>query len=34
MSNYQANIKTMLEKGQDPKDYMIDICRPECKAKF
>lgn len=21
----------MLANGQDPKDYMIEYCRPECK---
>jgi hypothetical protein len=21
----------MIEKGQDPKEYMIEVCRPECK---
>ncbi len=20
----------MIEKGQDPKDYLIEICRPQC----
>lgn len=24
----------MIEKGQDPKEFMIEVCRPECKAKF
>ena len=22
----------MLEKGQDPKDYLIEICRPQCTS--
>jgi hypothetical protein len=34
MSDYAKTIKSMLEKGQDPKEYMIEFCRPECKAKF
>ena len=34
MTDYKATVKTMLEKGQDPKEYMIEICRPECKSKF
>ena len=34
MTDYKTTIKTMLEKGQDPKEYMIEVCRPECKAKF
>lgn len=23
-------VPTMLEKGQDPKDMMIEVCRPSC----
>ena len=33
MSNWKTDIKTMLEKGQDPKEYMIKICQDECIAK-
>lgn len=22
----------MLEKGQDPKDYLIEVCRPQCTS--
>lgn len=34
MSDVTSTIKSMLEKGQDPKEFMIEVCRPECKAKF
>jgi len=30
--NYPAAIKTMLERGQDPKEMLIEFCRPGCKA--
>lgn len=33
MSEVTKTVKSMLEKGQDPKDYLIEVCRPECKAK-
>ena len=32
MSYLKGTIKGMLEKGQDPKDYLIEICRPQCTA--
>ena len=32
MSDLKGTIKGMLEKGQDPKDYLIEICRPQCTA--
>lgn len=34
MSEVDKTIKSMLEKGQDPKEYMIEVCRPGCKEKF
>lgn len=33
MSDVTKTIKSMLEKGQDPKEYLLEVCRPECKAK-
>lgn len=33
MSEAQVNVKSMIEKGQDPKDFMIEVCRPTCIAK-
>ena len=27
----EAKVKAMLANGQDPKDYLIEYCRPECK---
>ena len=32
MSDIRSTVKSMLEKGQDPKDFLIEACRPECKA--
>jgi ubiquinol-cytochrome c reductase subunit 6 len=32
MSDIKGTVRTMLEKGQDPKDYLIEICRPQCTA--
>ncbi|CAD8157640.1 unnamed protein product [Paramecium octaurelia] len=29
--NYPSAIKTMLEQGKDPKDLLIQYCRPQCK---
>ncbi len=31
MSEVRNTVKTMLQKGQDPKDFLIEVCRPECK---
>lgn len=28
---YEPKVKEMLANGQDPKDYLIEYCRPECK---
>lgn len=33
MSDATATIKSMIAKGQDPKEYMIEVCRPSCQAK-
>lgn len=33
MSDVTSTIKSMLQKGQDPKEYMIEVCRPSCQAK-
>jgi len=27
-------IQSMLEKGQDPKEFLIEVCRPECTTKY
>ncbi len=32
MSDIRSTVKSMLEKGQDPKDFLIEACRPECKG--
>ena len=32
MAEVRGTIKSMLEKGQDPKDYLIEVCRPQCTA--
>lgn len=32
MSELKGTIRAMIEKGQDPKDYLIEICRPQCTA--
>lgn len=32
MAEMRGTIKGMLEKGQDPKDYLIEVCRPQCTA--
>lgn len=34
MSDVTSTIKSMLAKGQDPKEYVIEVCRPSCQAKF
>ena len=30
MSDIRGTVKEMIEKGQDPKDYLIEVCRPQC----
>ena len=30
MSDVTSTIQSMLDKGQDPKEYMIEVCRPSC----
>ena len=27
-----SSAKTMLEKGQDPKNMLIEVCKPRCEA--
>ncbi len=29
--SYPSSIRTMLEKGQDPKEMLIEVCKPGCK---
>ena len=29
--NYPSAVKTMLQRGQDPKEMLIEFCRPSCK---
>ena len=31
MSDTRSSVKSMLEKGQDPKDFLIEVCKPECQ---
>jgi hypothetical protein len=33
MAEVQTKIRSMISNGQDPKDYVIEICRPVCIAK-
>jgi hypothetical protein len=33
MSDVITTVKGMLAKGQDPKEYLIEVCRPSCMAK-
>jgi ubiquinol-cytochrome c reductase subunit 6 len=28
---FPSSVKTMIERGQDPKDMLIEFCRPSCK---
>lgn len=30
MADINITIKSMLEKGQDPKDILIEYCKPQC----
>jgi len=32
MSDVKGTVRTMLQKGQDPKDYLIEVCRPQCTS--
>ena len=32
MSDTRSSVRSMLEKGQDPKDFLIEACKPECKG--
>ena len=30
MTDIRGTIQSMLLKGQDPKEYLIEVCRPQC----
>ena len=32
MTDIRGTVRGMLEKGQDPKDYLIEVCRPQCSS--
>jgi ubiquinol-cytochrome c reductase subunit 6 len=32
MSEVKGTVKAMLLKGQDPKEYLIEVCRPQCTS--
>ena len=32
MADVKGTVKTMIQKGQDPKDYLIELCRPQCQG--
>ena len=32
MTEIRGTVREMIEKGQDPKDYLIEVCRPQCTA--
>jgi hypothetical protein len=34
MENLVANTKSMLQRGQDPKEMLMESCKPECKNWF
>ena len=29
-SSYTPNVKSMIQEGKDPKEYLIEACRPLC----
>lgn len=33
MAEVQTKIRTMIQAGQDPKDYLLQVCRPTCINK-
>ena len=33
MSEVQTRVKSMIQNGQDPKEYLLEVCRPTCIAK-
>ena len=33
MSEVQTKVKTMIQNGQDPKEFLLEVCRPTCIAK-
>ena len=32
MSDIRGTVRSMIQKGQDPKDYLIEVCRPQCTS--
>ena len=32
MTDIRGTIKSMIQKGQDPKDFLIEVCRPQCTS--
>lgn len=32
MAEIRGTVRSMIEKGQDPKEYLIEICRPQCTS--
>ena len=32
MTEIRGTVREMIEKGQDPKDYLIEVCRPQCTS--
>lgn len=30
MADVKGTVRTMIQKGQDPKDYLLEICKPNC----
>jgi hypothetical protein len=33
MAQPLTSVKTMLQKGQDPKEFLMEVCKPQCKLK-
>ncbi len=33
MPEVQTKVKTMVQNGQDPKEFLLEVCRPTCIAK-
>jgi len=33
MSEVQTKVKTMIQNGQDPKDFLLEVCKPVCLSK-
>jgi ubiquinol-cytochrome c reductase subunit 6 len=34
MENLPENTKSMVQRGQDPKEMLMEACKPECKHWF